>query len=161
MLDELFDLIGVERVARKYDRKDALYCGLPLMFRDMERGQEIQAKNHDDAKGAGAVAMTFLCPVCIRGLGAGTTDTGWTSTCSATSAGWLWGKKYPPTHNSRGYKAVQDDTPCRMAHTITEVWSASVVFPAFIPAASSARPFAGTSPPYTDDSSFATGGKVW
>jgi Fe-S oxidoreductase len=76
MLDELFELIGVERVARKYDRKDALCCGLPLMFRDMERGQEIQAKNLDDAKDAGAVAMTFLCPVCIRGLGFGATDRG-------------------------------------------------------------------------------------
>jgi len=76
MLDELFDLIGVERVARKYDRKDALCCGLPLMFRDMERGAEIQRKNLDDAKEAGAEAMTFLCPVCVRGLGAGTMERG-------------------------------------------------------------------------------------
>jgi Fe-S oxidoreductase len=76
MLDELFELIGVERAARTYDRKDALCCGLPLMFRDPGRGAEIQAKNLDDAKGAGATAMTFLCPVCIRGLGAGTTERG-------------------------------------------------------------------------------------
>ena len=76
MLDELFELIGVERVTRKYDRKDALCCGLPLMFRDMARGQEIQAKNLDDATGAGATAMTFLCPVCIRGLGVGTRERG-------------------------------------------------------------------------------------
>ena len=76
MVDELFDLIGVERVERNYDRKDALCCGLPLMFRDPARGAEIQAKNLDDAKGAGASAMTFLCPVCIRGLGNGTTERG-------------------------------------------------------------------------------------
>lgn len=76
MIDELFDLIGVERVAREYDRKDALCCGLPLMFRDMERAAEIQRKNLDDAKGTGATAMTFLCPVCVRGLGAGATERG-------------------------------------------------------------------------------------
>jgi len=75
-VDELFELIGVERVARKYDRKDALCCGLPLMFRDMARGEEIQAKNLDDAKGAGATAMTFLCPVCVRGLGSGAVERG-------------------------------------------------------------------------------------
>jgi heterodisulfide reductase subunit B len=72
----LFDLIGVERVERTYDRKDALCCGLPLMFRDPAKGAEIQAKNLDDAKGAGATAMTFLCPVCVRGLGSGTTERG-------------------------------------------------------------------------------------
>ncbi|GAB4329902.1 MAG: (Fe-S)-binding protein [Candidatus Abyssubacteria bacterium] len=76
MVDEVFELIGVERVARKYDRKDALCCGLPLMFRDMARGQEIQAKNLDDAKSAGATAMTFLCPVCVRGLGGGAVERG-------------------------------------------------------------------------------------
>ena len=66
----------MERVARKYDRKNASCCGLPLMFRDMSRGQEIQARNLDDAKDAGAAAMTFLCPVCIRGLGVGTMERG-------------------------------------------------------------------------------------
>ena len=76
MLDELFDLIGVERVARKYDRKDAMCCGLPMMFRDPSKGAEIQAKNLDAAKAKGAAAMTFLCPVCIRGLGAGATERG-------------------------------------------------------------------------------------
>ena len=76
MLDELFELIGVERVARKYDRENASCCALPLLFRDMDRMQEIQARNLDDAQGAGATAMTFLCPVCVRGLGAGTTERG-------------------------------------------------------------------------------------
>jgi hypothetical protein len=46
------------------------------MFRDMARGQEIQARNLDDARNAGAEAMTFLCPVCVRGLGAGSTERG-------------------------------------------------------------------------------------
>jgi Fe-S oxidoreductase len=75
-VDELLDLVGVKRVARKYDRKNALCCGLPLMFRDMNKGMEIQQKNLDDVKGSGAEAMTFLCPVCIRGLGSGCTERG-------------------------------------------------------------------------------------
>ena len=74
MVDELFDLIGVERVAREYDRENALCCALPLFFRDMDRMQEIQSKNLDDAKGAGAEAMTFLCPVCVQGLGVGAAE---------------------------------------------------------------------------------------
>ncbi|GAB4332948.1 MAG: (Fe-S)-binding protein [Candidatus Abyssubacteria bacterium] len=73
MLDELFELIGVERVKRTYDRTHALCCGLPLMFRDMERGVALQQRNLDDAQQAGATAMVFLCPVCIRGLGSGCT----------------------------------------------------------------------------------------
>jgi len=76
LVDELFELIGVERVARQYDREDALCCGLPLMFRDMAKAQQIQARNLDDAKDAGAEAVTFLCPVCVRGLGPGTTERG-------------------------------------------------------------------------------------
>lgn len=76
MLDELFDLIGVERVARKYDRENASCCALPMMFRDMDRMGGIQKMNLDDAKGAGAEAMTFLCPVCIGSLGAGTLERG-------------------------------------------------------------------------------------
>jgi hypothetical protein len=46
------------------------------MFRDMARAQEIQARNLDDAKDAGAEAVTFLCPVCVRGLGAGSSQRG-------------------------------------------------------------------------------------
>jgi Fe-S oxidoreductase len=76
LVDELFELIGARRVPRKYDRGDALCCGLPLMFRDMAKGMEIQQKNLDDAKEAGAIAMTFLCPVCVRGLGSGAAERG-------------------------------------------------------------------------------------
>jgi ferredoxin len=76
MLDALFELIGVERAARRYDREDALCCGLPLMFRDGARARQIQARNLDDAKGAGAEAMAFLCPVCVRGLAGGSMERG-------------------------------------------------------------------------------------
>lgn len=76
MLDELFDLIGVDRVARKYDRENASCCALPLLVRDAERMAEIQTRNLDDAKDSGAEVMAFLCPVCIHGLGAGTLERG-------------------------------------------------------------------------------------
>lgn len=76
MLDELFELIGVERVSRRYDRKDALCCGMPLMYRDVHRGMEIQQKIFDDVKETGAVAMIFLCPVCILSMGSGCTERG-------------------------------------------------------------------------------------
>jgi hypothetical protein len=46
------------------------------MFRDMAKAQEIQVRNLDDARDAGAEAVTFLCPVCVRSLGAGTTERG-------------------------------------------------------------------------------------
>ena len=64
MLDELFELIGVQRVARKYDRQDALCCGGAFIEKDRERGLRIQDKNITDAIGYGADAMVMLCPIC-------------------------------------------------------------------------------------------------
>lgn len=69
MLDEFFELVGVERVSRKYDRKNALCCGGILKaFGQVERGNESQAINLDDAMEHGAEAMVFLCPMCGLGL---------------------------------------------------------------------------------------------
>ena len=67
-LDELFDLIGVERVKRKYDGINALCCGAPLSLVDKKRVFDIQKRNIDDAKDAGSQAITFLCPVCAMNL---------------------------------------------------------------------------------------------
>lgn len=67
-LDELFDLIGVERVERKYDGINALCCGAPLSLVDKKRVFDIQKRNIDDAKDAGSQAITFLCPVCAMNL---------------------------------------------------------------------------------------------
>ena len=64
MLDEIFDLIGVERVDRRYDRENALCCGGPLMDIDQGRLNDIQDRNLNDAKEHGADAMVYLCPVC-------------------------------------------------------------------------------------------------
>ena len=71
ILDELFELIGVERVSRKYDRLYALCCGnsqAGMVNVSKEVEVEWRMKNIMDAKDAGAEAMVFLCPVCILGL---------------------------------------------------------------------------------------------
>ncbi|MBN1847280.1 MAG: (Fe-S)-binding protein, partial [Deltaproteobacteria bacterium] len=63
-LDEFFDRIGVERVARKYDRQHALCCSFGLRETDPERGSAIMERNLSDAIEHGADAMVFLCPGC-------------------------------------------------------------------------------------------------
>ena len=68
VLDEAFELLGVERVARKYDRESALCCGSLFSRIDPERIKPTMAKNIQDALEAGAEAMVFLCPVCMRTL---------------------------------------------------------------------------------------------
>ena len=68
MLDELFEVIGVNRVPRKYDRQDAICCGAAFMERDPERRLKLQDKNLTDAIGYGAEAMIMLCPICSMTL---------------------------------------------------------------------------------------------
>jgi len=71
MLDELFKLIGVERVNRKYDRMYALCCGGAqgaMSTVSKEELEEWRNKNLMDAKEHGAEAMVFLCPMCVLGL---------------------------------------------------------------------------------------------
>jgi Fe-S oxidoreductase len=65
-LDEIFELIGVERPSRRYERETALCCTAPIIrvFPDLAR--EIQAKNIDDALHCGAEALVTLCPMCNR-----------------------------------------------------------------------------------------------
>lgn len=64
MLDELFELIGVQRVARRYDREDALCCGAVQFYVNRERSVTLRDMNLTDAKAHGAEAMVFLCPHC-------------------------------------------------------------------------------------------------
>ena len=64
MLDELFELIGVHRVPRKYDRQDALCCGAPFMAKEPDKGLKLVDKNITDAVGYRADAMVILCPIC-------------------------------------------------------------------------------------------------
>ncbi len=67
-IDELFELAGVKRVERTYDRKNALCCaGVKLML-NMGDPKPDQEKNILDAKNAGATAMVMLCPICMHSL---------------------------------------------------------------------------------------------
>jgi Fe-S oxidoreductase len=67
-LDRLFELLGVERVPRRYDRLNGLCCGAPLMARDKERAAQVKSWNITDAKESNADAMVFLCPMCYLNL---------------------------------------------------------------------------------------------
>ncbi|MBI5843035.1 MAG: (Fe-S)-binding protein [Deltaproteobacteria bacterium] len=78
ILDEIFALIGVTRVERKFDRENAICCGenpggalaarAPLI--------EMRGANIEDARSNGADAMVFLCPVCISAMGQQVRDSG-------------------------------------------------------------------------------------
>lgn len=67
-IDRLFELAGVKRVERTYDREKALCCaGVMLMLENGDPGPS-QEKNIRDAKKNGAQAMVCLCPMCIHSL---------------------------------------------------------------------------------------------
>jgi len=74
VLDEVFDLIGIERVNRRYDGQDALCCGADAGIPGLElkaRGeklQPVQEKNIEDAVQNGAEALAYLCPMCFHAL---------------------------------------------------------------------------------------------
>ncbi len=63
-LNEIFDLIGVERVSRKYEGRDALCCGGPALAVNRELATNIQNDNIKDAIDNRAEAMITICPMC-------------------------------------------------------------------------------------------------
>ena len=76
-IEELFDLLGVELVERKYDRKNQICCGAVAglgggasedLAENQRFSQEIREKNVNDAKNFGADHMMFLCPFCYAAL---------------------------------------------------------------------------------------------
>jgi Fe-S oxidoreductase len=67
-IDELFELAGVRRVERTYDRRGAMCCGGVKLFLGIGDPKPDQERNLLDAKQAGARAMVCLCPMCIRSL---------------------------------------------------------------------------------------------
>jgi Fe-S oxidoreductase len=75
LLDEIFHLIGVERVKRQHDGINALCCGVEKAGPDLKlfpRGKNFapfQDKNIQDARESGAQAMVYLCPMCFKTLG--------------------------------------------------------------------------------------------
>jgi len=65
-LDEVFELVGVERPARKYEGVNAVCCTAPLIYTNRELAVDIQKKNFEDAIACGADAIMTSCPVCNR-----------------------------------------------------------------------------------------------
>ena len=63
-LDEVFELIGVERPPRQYERLDALCCAGPILATNSKLAIDIQEKNIRDAIDCGADAMITSCPMC-------------------------------------------------------------------------------------------------
>jgi Fe-S oxidoreductase len=65
-VDDIFELIGVERVEREYDRENALCCGGVLEAQQrFELTEENQTKNIEDMKASGATHCVFNCPFCF------------------------------------------------------------------------------------------------
>lgn len=67
-LDEIFELIGVVRPPRQYERLNAVCCTLPIIDTNRQLAVEIQGKNVKDAIECGADALITSCPVCDRVL---------------------------------------------------------------------------------------------
>jgi len=67
-IDELFELVGVERVVREYDRKNAMCCAGVKNMLEMDDPAPYQEKNIMDAVNAGAQALVCLCPMCMKFL---------------------------------------------------------------------------------------------
>ncbi|MFX1311837.1 MAG: heterodisulfide reductase-related iron-sulfur binding cluster [Promethearchaeota archaeon] len=70
-VDKICDLIGVERVARIYDRENALCCAATLAT--LGKGNLVkptQDKNVKDMIDHGAKACIYSCPMCKESLGA-------------------------------------------------------------------------------------------
>ncbi len=66
LVDRIFELIGVERVEREYDRENALCCGGVLEAQQrFDLTEENQAKNVDDMEASGATHCVFNCPFCF------------------------------------------------------------------------------------------------
>jgi len=67
-VDKIFDLIGVKRPSRSYERLQSLCCGGALVPRDWETADRIKHQNLEDANTAGAEVMVTLCPLCFANL---------------------------------------------------------------------------------------------
>ena len=67
-LDEVFELVGVERPTRKYERLNAVCCTAPLIYVNRELAVDVQKKNFEDAIACGVDAIITSCPLCQRVL---------------------------------------------------------------------------------------------
>jgi ferredoxin len=79
-IDDIFELIGVQRIERNYDRENALCCGEVIRITKGLEGFDIandnQEKNIADMVDSGADYCVFNCPYCQMGLSEKVADTG-------------------------------------------------------------------------------------
>jgi len=67
-VDRLFDLIGVGKPAREFEKQLSLCCGGAIVPRNWEMADRLKHQNLRDAKDAGADIMVTLCPMCFANL---------------------------------------------------------------------------------------------
>lgn len=72
-VDDIFGLIGVEHVKREYVGTNALCCGGTIQGQRQEgsrkRASDVQNRNIEDMKNAGAEVCVFNCPACYTTMG--------------------------------------------------------------------------------------------
>lgn len=72
-VQDIFDLIGAEAVKREYVDENALCCGGTIEGQRREgsrkRAADVQKRNIEDMKNAGAEVCVFNCPACYNTLG--------------------------------------------------------------------------------------------
>jgi Fe-S oxidoreductase len=65
-VDDIFELIGADRVEREYDRENALCCGTTIRAAQRDDlADDVQNRNLDDMEAAGAKYCVFNCPACF------------------------------------------------------------------------------------------------
>jgi Fe-S oxidoreductase len=76
-VDDIFQRIGVERVEREYDRENALCCGTVIRLQQNDDlADDLQERNIEDMRSAGANVCVFNCPVCLLTLGEAVAEKG-------------------------------------------------------------------------------------
>ena len=65
-VDDIFELIGVDRVEREYDRENALCCATTIRAAQRDDlADDVQKRNLDDMEAVGAKYCVFNCPACF------------------------------------------------------------------------------------------------
>jgi Fe-S oxidoreductase len=68
-VDDVFGLLGVERLKRNYDRENALCCAeIFRMAKGPALADDVQKRNIDDMVKSGAEYCVFNCPACWDSL---------------------------------------------------------------------------------------------
>ncbi|MEJ2276203.1 MAG: (Fe-S)-binding protein [Candidatus Lokiarchaeota archaeon] len=69
-VDKICELVGIERVKRKYDRENALCCGGPFpMLGKKKLLRETQKRNVQDMLDNNAEICFYNCPMCMEVMG--------------------------------------------------------------------------------------------